>query len=102
MAKEQVLTNDGLVIYDEEIKKYIQDVSSGSGGLTIEEIKKLIEDLEQNTTYTLSKEDNKIILTASDGTSTEVEDLNTRTTNEIISSTQPSGQINGDTWLKIV
>ena len=57
--KTQTLTEEGLSIYDQEIKNYIE--SQGIG-----------------VTYTLSKnKDNEIVLIGSDGSSTKISDDNT-------------------------
>ena len=57
--KTQTLTEEGLSIYDQEIKNYIE--SQGIG-----------------VTYTISKnKDNEIVLIGSDGSSTKISDDNT-------------------------
>ena len=58
--KTQTLTEEGLSIYDQEIKNYIK-TKSGMG-----------------VTYTISKnKDNEIVLIGSDGSSTKISDDNT-------------------------
>ena len=93
--KTQVLTNNGLSIYDQEIKNYIK---SQGAGVTLEEVQTLINASDKNTTYTLTKnENNEIVLTGSDGATYTVSDSDTK--NEIFSSTQPTDQNVGDHWL---
>lgn len=73
--KTQILTYTGLVIYDQKMKDYIK---SQGIGVTLEDVQELIDASEKNTTYTLSKnENNEIVLTGSDGSSTKVSDKNT-------------------------
>ena len=58
--KTQILTKEGVSIYDQEIKNYIK-TKSGMG-----------------VTYTISKnKDNEIVLIGSDGSSTKISDDNT-------------------------
>ena len=67
-----------LDIYDQEIKDYIK-TKSGMG-VTLEEVKALIDSSDKNTTYTLTKnENNEIVLTGSDGSTTSVTDTDTNT-----------------------
>ena len=54
--KTQTLTKEGLSIYDQEIKDYIK-TKSGMG-VTLEEVQELIDASEENTTYTLTKNEN--------------------------------------------
>ena len=76
--KTQTLTKDGLSIYDQEIKDYIK-TKSGMG-VTLEEVEELIDSSDKNTTYTLTKnENNEIVLTGSDGSTTSVTDTDTNT-----------------------
>ena len=64
-----------LDIYDQEIKDYIK---SQGMGVTLEEVKALIDSSDKNTTYTLTKnENNEIVLTGSDGSTTSVIDTDT-------------------------
>ena len=87
-----------LDIYDQEIKEYIK-TKSGMG-VTLEEVQALIDSSEENTTYTLTKnENNEIVLTGSDGTTYTISDLDTK---EIFSSTQPTSQKDGDVWTKLL
>lgn len=73
--KTQVLNEEGLSTYDQEIKDYIK---SQGMGVTLEEVKALIDSSDKNTTYTLTKnENNEIVLTGSDGSTTSVTDTNT-------------------------
>ena len=75
--KTQVLNKEGLSTYDQEIKDYIK---SQSMGVTLEEVQALIDSSEENTTYTLTKnENNEIVLTGSDGSTTSVTDTDTNT-----------------------
>ena len=76
--KTQVLNKEGLSTYDQEIKDYIK---SQGMGVTLEEVKALIDSSDKNTTYTLTKnENNEIVLTGSDGSTTSVTDSDTNTT----------------------
>ena len=75
--KTQVLNEEGLSTYDQEIKDYIK---SQGMGVTLEEVKALIDSSDKNTTYTLTKnENNEIVLTGSDGSTTSVTDSDTNT-----------------------
>ena len=75
--KTQVLNEEGLSTYDQEIKDYIK---SQGMGVTLEEVKALIDSSDKNTTYTLTKnENNEIVLTGSDGSTTSVTDTDTNT-----------------------
>ena len=75
MMKTQVLNEEGLSTYDQEIKDYIK---SQGMGVTLEEVKALIDSSDKNTTYTLTKnENNEIVLTGSDGSITSVTDTDT-------------------------
>ena len=75
--KTQVLNKEGLSTYDQEIKDYIK---SQGMGVTLEEVKALIDSSDKNTTYTLTKnENNEIVLTGSDGSTTSVTDTDTNT-----------------------
>lgn len=96
--KTQTLTEEGLSIYDQEIKDYIR-TKSGMG-VTLEEVQELINSSEENTTYTLTKnENNEIVLTGSDGTTYTISDSDTK---EIFSSTQPISQNEGAVWTKLL
>ena len=98
MMKTQVLNEEGLSTYDQEIKDYIK---SQGMGITLEEVKALIDSSDKNTTYTLTKnENNEIVLTGSDGSTYTISDSDTK--NEIFSSTQPTFQNDGDVWTKIL
>ena len=95
--KTQVLNKEGLSTYDQEIKDYIK---SQSMGVTLEEVQALIDSSEENTTYTLTKnENNEIVLTGSDGTTYAISDSDTK---EIFSSTQPTSQNEGGVWTKLL
>ena len=95
--KTQTLTEEGLSIYDQEIKDFIK---SQGMGVTLEEVQALIDSSDKNTTYTLTKnENNEIVLTGSDGETYTISDLDTK---EIFSSTQPTSQNNGDVWTKLL
>ena len=95
--KTQVLNEEGLSTYDQEIKDYIK---SQGMGVTLEEVKALIDSSEENTTYTLTKnENNEIVLTGSDGTTYTISDSDTK---EIFSSTQPTSQNEGGVWTKLL
>ena len=75
--KTQVLNKEGLSTYDQEIKDYIK---SQGMGVTLEEVKALIDSSDKNTTYTLTKnENNEIVLTGSDGSTTSVTDTDMNT-----------------------
>ena len=96
--KTQTLTEEGLLIYDQEIKDYIK-TKSGMG-VTLEEVQALIDSSDKNTTYTLTKnENNEIVLTGSDGTTYAISDSDTK---EIFSSTQPTSQNEGGVWTKLL
>ena len=83
--KTQTLTEEGLSIYDQEIKDYIK-TKSGMG-VTLEEVQALIDSSDKNTTYTLTKnENNEIVLTGSDGSTTSVTDTDTNTTYGVATS----------------
>ena len=76
--KTQTLTEEGLSIYDQEIKDYIK--TKAGMGVTLEEVQELINSSDKNTTYTLTKnENNEIVLTGSDGSTTSVTDTDTNT-----------------------
>ena len=97
MESMKILTYDGLVIYDQNIKEYIQRY-----GITLEQVQSLIETSDKNTTYTLTKnDDGDIVLTGSDGTEYKVSE-NEKTNNEIFSDIQPSLQNEGDVWTKFL
>ena len=82
--KTQVLNKEGLSTYDQEIKDYIK---SQGMGVTLEEVKALIDSSDKNTTYTLTKnENNEIVLTGSDGSTTSVTDTDTNTTYGVATS----------------
>lgn len=98
--KTQILTDDGLIVYDQEIKNFIKNQGIG---VTLEEVQKMIDKSDTNTTYTLTKnENNEIVLTGSDGSVMTINDSNTVTSNEIFSDTQPQSQNNGDIWTKFI
>ena len=83
--KTQVLTDVGLTQYTELFKDYISK-QSGS-----------------NTTYTLTKnENNEIVLTGSDGSVMKISDDDTKSSNEIFSTTQPTSQNIGDVWTEFL
>ena len=95
--KTQILTKEGVSIYDQEIKDYIK---SQCVGVTLEEVQELINSSDKNTTYTLTKnENNEIVLTGSDGTTYTISDSDTK---EIFSSTQPTSQKDGGVWTKLL
>ena len=95
--KTQILTKEGVSIYDQEIKDYIK---SQCVRVTLEEVQELINSSDKNTTYTLTKnENNEIVLTGSDGTTYTISDSDTK---EIFSSTQPTSQNEGGVWTKLL
>ena len=57
--KTQVLNEEGLSTYDQEIKDYIK---SQGMGVTLEEVKALIDSSDKNTTYTLTKNENNLFM----------------------------------------
>lgn len=89
--KTQVLTDDGLSVYDEIIKNYIKKQGIG---VSLDDVKALIDASDKNTTYTLTKnENNEIVLIGSDGSETKI-----RNTSVVIQSTEPTTQVVGDIW----
>ena len=118
--KTQVLTENGLNIYDQELKKYIQQETEGLG----------ITSAIQTTSSTQSGGKNTVTFKDSNGNNVGSVDIyngqkgeNATTTaiatensnglmdsnmvtklnklhNEVISSTEPTNQANGDYWLE--